>query len=286
MMLRSDFDGDGWTDLLLAIDWGPIRVFQNQEGTLVDVTKPLGLDKHLGWWHGLAAGDFDNDGDFNHVATNEGLNTKYHCSPDKPHRLYYHDFDENGTIDLVETEFEGDVEFPMRGRSCSSHCMPFIAEKFETFHDFALADIYDIYEVDTIDAPHLMVNDLHTSIIWNNGEQGFGVEAPPCDGKLALHLESASRTLTTTDLVLVLAQNFYGAQPETGYMDGGVKLAATGDGGNRNFHSVWPNKSGIVVPEDALTTAPSDFDQDGDIDALFVSNLGPIRLFENNAADS
>lgn len=281
--LWTDFDNDGWIDLMLAIDWGPVRVFQNQEGKLVDATDQLGLGKHLGWWHGLAAGDFDNDGDLDYIATNQGLNTKYHCSPDKPHRLYYHDFDENGSIDLVETEFEGDVEFPMRGRSCSSHCMPFIAEKFGTFHEFALADIYDIYEVDDIKAPHLAVNDLRSSVIWNKGEQGFEVEPLPRLAQISPAFGVAVADFNNDgNLDVMLAQNFFGSQPETGYMDGGVSLLLRGDGEGK-FQPIWPNVSGIVVPDDALSSTISDFDQDGDMDVLFVSNRGPVRLFENNS---
>ena len=88
--------------------------------------------------------------------------------------------------------------------------------------------------------------------------------------------------LTDNDgnLDIILAQNFFGSQPETGYMDGGLSLLLKGDG-KRSFSAVWPKKSGIIVPDDATAAALADYDRDGDTDALIVSNQGPVRLFEN-----
>src|SRR5256884_3597963 len=58
----SDLDGDGFPELVLACEWGPIRVFRNQAGKLREATTELGLDKYTGWWNGGTAGDIDCDG--------------------------------------------------------------------------------------------------------------------------------------------------------------------------------------------------------------------------------
>ena len=175
--LWSDFNGDGWTDLILTLEWGPVAFFQNREGKLVDATKDSGVEMNKGWWHGIAAGDLDSDGDMDYVVTNQGNNSKYHTSVAHPHRLYYEDFDKNGTLDLVEAEFEGETEYPVRGRSCSSRCMPFIAKKFGTFHDFSKASLSDIYETDNKEASFFEVTDLNTVVLWNDGEGFFDAQA-------------------------------------------------------------------------------------------------------------
>src|SRR5215510_12621197 len=54
----SDLDGDGKPELVLACEWGPIRVFRNEQGSYREVTKELGLDKYQGWWNGVTTGDF------------------------------------------------------------------------------------------------------------------------------------------------------------------------------------------------------------------------------------
>ncbi len=276
----SDYNGDGWHDLFLALDWGPVAVFKNDKGTLTNVTSELGIDDKLGWWHGIATADLDDDGDIDYVVTNQGRNTKYHADKKHPHRLYYDDFDNNGTMDLVETEFEGDTEFPVRGRSCSSSTMPFIAEKFETYHDFALASVAEIYEPEIKDRPMREVNFLDSAIFWNDGDKfrvesmpylaqispGYGIQVADFDGD--------------SQLDILMANNFFGPQPETGYMDGGLGWFLKGSG-NGQFAAVWPNQSGVVLNKDSNGLAVADFDLDGDLDALVGVSNSEVQLLEN-----
>ena len=284
----SDYDGDGWLDLIVATDWGPMTVFQNNAGQrFVNRTADLGLDSHTGWWHGIAPADLDNDGDIDYVVTNNGLNTKYHTDPSHPHRLYYSDFDDNGTLDLVEAEFEGSTEYPMRGRSCSSRCMPFIADKFKTFHDFALADLNEIYESEASEVserPHLEVTVLESAVFWNNGpEDGFQLQKLP---RLAQSSPGYGVAVLDSDadgnLDILMANNFFGPQPETGFMDGGVGWLLKGDG-KRRFAVTWPNRSGVVLPNDSMAVGTADFDLDGDLDVLVGVNNAAASLLLNQS---
>ena len=36
-------DNDGWPDLILACEWGPLRVFHNHKGKLIEATEQLGF---------------------------------------------------------------------------------------------------------------------------------------------------------------------------------------------------------------------------------------------------
>ena len=98
----SDIDSDKDPDLILAMEWGPVTIFENSNGVVSNTTEEFGLSDHLGWWNGVATGDFNEDGQIDIVATNWGLNTKYHASKELPLELYYDDFDGNGSIDIVE----------------------------------------------------------------------------------------------------------------------------------------------------------------------------------------
>ncbi|HAC05976.1 MAG TPA: hypothetical protein DCF71_08950, partial [Gemmatimonadetes bacterium] len=82
----SDVDGDGDPDLVLATEWGPVRVLRNDRGRFVDVTASLGLDGLTGRWNGVATGDLNGDGLMDIVATNWGQNGPLLASPTRPLR--------------------------------------------------------------------------------------------------------------------------------------------------------------------------------------------------------
>src|SRR5439155_347850 len=53
----SDLDGDGKPELILACEWGPIRVFHNDGGRFQEVTQQAGLSAYTGWWNGVTTGN-------------------------------------------------------------------------------------------------------------------------------------------------------------------------------------------------------------------------------------
>ena len=112
----SDADSDGWIDLLVTCEWGPIQLWKNAKSHFSEVTSEAGLSKRTGWWNGIVAGDLDHDGDMDYVVTNFGLNTKYQASEPYPATLYYGDFDDDGNHDVVEAEYEAGRLYPVRDR--------------------------------------------------------------------------------------------------------------------------------------------------------------------------
>lgn len=278
----ADFDGDGFADLAIAAQWQPLRVFGNDGGKkFTDRTQALGLADVRGQWNSLAVGDLDGDGDLDLVAGNLGLNTKYKASSQKPLRLYGKDFDGNGSYDVVEAKQPGDVVLPVRGLSCSSQAMPFVRTKFPTYDAFAKANLNEIYGGEVLAGSlELTCNELQHIVVENRGTSFVVTPLPratqvaPVFGIGIADFDGDGRQ------DLVLAQNFFSPEPETGRFDGGLGAFLRGRGGMQ-FDVVPPAESGIVMPEDGKALVVLDLDDNGAPDFLCATNDGPVRLFDN-----
>jgi hypothetical protein len=283
--LWSDADGDGWIDLLVCTEWGPVKVFMNRGGTLTDATEAAGLALHTGWWNGIAGRDLDHDGDIDYVATNYGPNGPYHASAKKPVVVYYGDLDGTGRKNIVEAKQEGSVWYPRRGFSCSSAAMPELRTKLKTFHNFASASLADVYGADRLKhAQRFAVTFLESCALMNDGKGRFTVAPLPLAAQMA---PAFGIVLSDFDgdeeTEAVLAQNFFSPQPENGQLDSGMGafLRAGADG---SFHAVQPSASGIVVPGDAKGLSVADVNGDGLPDLIFGVNAGALRVFVNDSA--
>ncbi|WP_221031287.1 FG-GAP-like repeat-containing protein [Actomonas aquatica] len=261
--LWTDADADDRLDLLLIGEWMAPTVFSYDGTTLALNDRVSGLAEHRGWWNSLLAADVDADGDLDYVAGNFGHNTKYHPSPDHPVEMFYGDFEDSGTCEIVEAKYEGDRLLPVRGRSCSSRAMPTLAQKFPTFHDFGSAVLPEIYTPEKLDESlHLQVTELGSGVFINQGQGRFTFAELPHLAQTAPIFGLAAADFTGDGLLdLVGLQNFQGPQVETGWYNGGLSVVLAGDG-RGHFTPLTPQQSGLAIPGEARAAALADLDGD------------------------
>src|SRR5690606_37970102 len=139
--LWCDLDADGWPDLVLAVDWGHVRVLRNRKGEAFDeVTAPLGFaSAGTGWWRSVAAGDFNGDARPDLVVGNGGLNTVCRASPESPALIFAGDLTGRGSHDLIEAYFESGVLYQRRSRREIAAANRFITLRFARNDLFAQA---------------------------------------------------------------------------------------------------------------------------------------------------
>ena len=247
----TDLDGDGFADLVVAAQWQPVRVLGNAKGErLEDRTEALGLSGIHGLWNGVTSADLDGDGDMDLVATNLGLNSKYVANAKKPMQLFARDFDENGTMDVIEAKQSGGVALPVRGLSCSGGAMPFVRTKFSTYDAFARASLGDIYGSALDDCLTLTCNELRHVVLENLGDS-FAMHGLPRAAQISASFGVLVRDVDGDGVPeIVLAHNFWSPEPETGRIDGGLGVLLRRTSA-LNYEAVPAIESGIMMPFDS-----------------------------------
>ncbi len=252
-----DVDGDSWKDLVVVGEWMPITLFRNQQGKLVEETEKWSLDQNVGWWYGLKAMDVDNDGDMDLVAGNLGLNYKYKATPEKPFEIFLNDFDKNGSQDIVLGVHKEGRLLPLRGRECSSQQIPAIRVKYETYREFAAANLADIYGAGMLDnSTHYKATTFAHYWLENSGKGNFKWHVLPN--------QSQFFPINTIQLFdydgddytdLLVFGGLYDAEVETPRADAGLGLVLKNKAG-KGFETIPPSISGLMVRGDVRDVKP------------------------------
>jgi len=246
-----DFNDDGWKDLVLAGEWMPITLMQNDGDKFTLVTEQAGLESSTGWWFSIEAADMDKDGDQDLIVGNLGLNYAYKASEQEPFEVYYGDFDNNGIHDIVLTQYVNGVKYPYRRRECSIDQVPSLRDKFPTFDAFASATVYDIYgESNLKRALHYRANTFASAYAENLGNGQFQLHELPLQAQLSSVNDILIRDFTQDGHPDVLmAGNLYGSEVRTPRNDASVGLLLAGNG-KGEFEPVTPLESNFYVPFD------------------------------------
>jgi hypothetical protein len=303
----TDYDNDGWMDLILAGEWMPLTFLKNQNGKFTAWNADAGtvintpatnkdsgtqsitqsLSHSIGWWNSLAAGDFDRDGDMDYIAGNLGLNTLNKATEQEPVKVYAKDFDGNGSFDVIPTAFFPGTngqkqEFTFHGREDLIKQMVVMRARFPYFKDFAQASIDKLLtEEERKTALVLKANYLQSVLVENLGKGQFRLVPLPIQAQFAPVFGIITEDMDQDGNLDILAVgNDYGNEVMIGRYDALNGIWLKGNGKN-TFVPQTIAASGFYVPGNAKGLAQLS-DAKGHQLVVASQNRGRLCVFKNN----
>lgn len=236
----TDYNRDSWPDLIVAGEWMPIKIFENQKGTLVDRKDIPALDKSEGWWCSVFPADIDGDGDLDYLLGNAGTNMQFRATPEEPLQLFAGDFNDDGVVDPVLNYYIQGKSYPLATRDELLDQVATLKKKFVKYEDYAGATMQDIATEDQLKKAHQFnAYTLESSWLENVDGQQFRLHALPALAQL-----SSMNGFVYDDFdadggkEIIGAGNFYPFKPQLGRSDASFGVVLTYDNGIRSKTSI------------------------------------------------
>ena len=282
----SDFDNDGWPDLILAGEWMPVKFLKNEKGIFKDVTDGSGTQGMTGWWNTIAPGDFDNDGDTDYIIGNQGTNTFYRASEKYPAFITAKDFDNNGSYDAIPSLFLSDQEggmqeFPAHTRDDMVKQIIGMRTKFQNYKSYAVATMDQILPAEQRKgALRLSANNFQSSYFRNDGNGKFSALPLPVEAQVSVLNGIIVEDFTGDgNLDVAINGNDFGTEVSVGRYDALNGLVLKGDG-KGSFKALSILESGIFIPGNgkAFVKLKS---SDGGLLLAASQNRGDLKVFSS-----
>jgi hypothetical protein len=279
--LLVDVVGDARVDLVVATEFGPVRVLRNDGGAFVDVTAALGLSGIRSRWNGLAAIDVDADGRLDLVVTSWGRNLPYGASAERPHLLVTGPFGASGPgLVFARADSVTGREMPTESFARLGLEVPELRRRIATYREFAAADVDAVLGPAASARVRIGATTYDHLVLRNRGSRFDAVPLPaaaqlaPAFGIGVADFDGDGRE------DLFVAQNFSATEIATMRFDAGVGLVLLGDGAG-GFAPLDVQASGVAIRGDQRGVAVADFDADGRPDVAVAQNGGETMLWRN-----
>ena len=264
----TDFNNDGWQDLIVVGEWMEIKFYKNEKGKLKDISKSAFSAHSSGWWNCITGVDIDDDGDTDYVCGNLGLNSIFQGDEIYPLMIFAKDFDLNGIIDPILAKYNSDENyelkpFPIGTRDGIMSQVAMLRHRVKTYRDFGRSTIYDLFTPEELEGSyHRKATQLQSVILINDGNEKFDLIPLPIEAQFApvYGIMSQDFNLDGNNDILLIG-NDYSIEYMSGRIDASNGLLLIGDGAGA-FNAQKPYESGFLVKGDAKGIARL-FDNEG-----------------------
>jgi hypothetical protein len=251
----AEFDGDAGKELVVACEWGPVRILHFDGARIVEVdTLPDGS----GLWHSLAVADFNGDGRDDIFAGNIGGNTQLNVMMDRPVELHVNDFDGNGRAEQIITRYaEDDKPYPIVLRDDLVKQIPALRKTIQRYADYQGKTLADLFSAKVLERSEIGSVETVYSTVWQNDPDGWQSNSLP----LEVHL-SPVYAVTVSDIDgdgdpdLIIGGNQTIAKPELGINAASFGAILINDG-HGYFTAFGPAVSGMVLDGDVRAILPN-----------------------------
>lgn len=280
----TDYDQDGDPDLILSRAWDSLKLFENEDGTFRDRTKEVGLHQHTGWWNGVATGDFNNDGRPDIVATNWGTNSPYQLDTGHPLKMYYRDFNDDQSMELIESYYDPAIGGYVPRRKLPTFLSTPVPFRTTSNKEFASTTLTALLGGDP--DRYLFTKEINTlrSTVFVNKQGMFSARALPKHAQFSAAFDAEVFDYNNDgNEDLFLSQNFFEVHAPFPRLDAGRGLLLKGNGLG-DFKAIPGQESGLTAYGEQRGSAVSDFNGDGKVDLTLAQNNFVTKLYENQVS--
>ena len=209
----TDFDNDGWKDLVVSGEWMPVKIFKNNEGKF----SPVDIPASTGLWQSIYTTDVNGDGFTDILAGNWGCNNKFWAGKNGPLKLYIKDFDNNGSTEQILAYTINGKEYPFLAKDELERALPVLKKYYLKYSEVAGKTVqyvfYDLFK----DAKELKAEVLASSCFINDGKGNFKRMDLPQELQFSPIFSFTSFDAKTNSYLA--AGNFYNVIPYEGRYD-------------------------------------------------------------------
>ncbi len=235
--LFYDINQDGVQELVMVSEWGSPSIFKPTKGEF----QPMNLPVINGLWNRVFITDIGNDGDFDIVLGNLGLNSAYKATQNQPLQFYHVDVDQNGQQEqFIAYSKDGEgYTYTLRNELVSA--VPAMRKNYLKFSDYKSASMTEILGKEI--HPDYEVTELRSGYLeQENGQFTF----IPFPNQAQVSPVMAITRVPGTDQ-LVLGGNYSQCKPQIGAYHANKGVVLTYE--TNQFQVVPASKTGLLFKE-------------------------------------